>query len=72
MEKCVGVVLDPTYGGKAMIGLLKDLKADSARWNGRRVLFLHTGGLLSMFEKSEQLQPLVMSQQPVSRLQVVD
>ena len=53
-----------------MIGLLKDLKADSDRWKGRRVLFLHTGGLLSMFEKSDQLQPLVMSKQPVSRLRV--
>ena len=41
-----GVVLDPVYGGKALHQLLADMAAAPAQWAGRRVLFLHTGGLL--------------------------
>ena len=58
-DEIAGIVLDPTYSGKALHGFLKDVKANTESWKGRRVLFLHTGGLLSMFEKADQLQPLV-------------
>jgi D-cysteine desulfhydrase len=36
----VGLVLEPTYTGKAMAALLAD--ADAGRLDGKRVLFLHT------------------------------
>lgn len=41
-----GLVLDPVYGGKALHALLSEMRADPGAWEGRRVLFLHTGGLL--------------------------
>ena len=37
-----GVILDPVYTGKAFFGLMR-LAQNELR--GRRVLFLHTGGL---------------------------
>lgn len=37
------VKLDPIYTGKAMFGLLKEL--DNEKWNGKTVVFIHTGGL---------------------------
>lgn len=57
-----GVVLDPVYSGKAAHGLLEDLKGEGAGVSGdsaRRWLFLHTGGLLGLYDKVDQLQPLV-------------
>ena len=39
-----GLVLDPVYVGKAMFGLAQAIKRDHSL-QGKRVLFLHTGGL---------------------------
>lgn len=54
-----GVVLDPVYSGKALHGLLEEMRRDASAWAGRRVLFVHTGGLLGLYDKAEQLQPLL-------------
>lgn len=62
-----GIVLDPTYSGKALYGFLRDVSANKEDWAGKRVLFLHTGGLLSMFDKADQLQPLVAASNKASR-----
>lgn len=43
-----GVVLDPTYTGKAFVGLV-DLVRSGAIPKGARVLFWHTGGLLNLY-----------------------
>lgn len=59
VAETTGVVLDPVYSGKALVGLLKDMKERPEEWNGRKVLFIHTGGLLGMYDKLQQLQPLV-------------
>ncbi len=40
--RAVGVLLDPTYTGKAMAGLLDFLRC--GRLPYRRAIFLHTGG----------------------------
>jgi D-cysteine desulfhydrase len=48
------ILLDPVYTGKAMAGLIG--LAREGRWrNGERVLFLHTGGLPSLFAYEEAL-----------------
>ena len=65
-----GVVLDPVYSGKAVHVMLQDMRADPEAWQGRRVLFIHTGGLLGTYDKIPQLQPLVESISRVSRMQV--
>ena len=41
-----GIVLDPVYSGKALHGLMRDIAAAPKEWAGRRLLFVHTGGLL--------------------------
>ena len=65
-----GIVLDPTYSGKAMHGLINDMKGQPQVWAKRRVLFLHTGGLLSMYDKTAQLQPIVEGLGRASRMAV--
>ena len=41
------------------------MAADPGQWEGHRVLFIHTGGLLGMFDKVGQLQPLMDRWQPL-------
>lgn len=65
-----GIVVDPVYSGKAVHGLLHDMKAQPEVWQDAKVLFIHTGGLLGMFEKTTQLQPLVEQLGRSHRLQV--
>lgn len=54
-----GVCLDPTYSGKALHGFLNDVGGSPEKWKGRKVCFIHTGGLLSTYEKIDQLQPIM-------------
>lgn len=54
-----GVVLDPVYSAKAVHGLIRLIQSQPEQWEGRKVLFIHTGGLLGVYDKAEQLQPLV-------------
>ncbi|KAG4118217.1 hypothetical protein ERO13_D11G001200v2 [Gossypium hirsutum] len=54
-----GVVLDPVYSGKAAYGMMKDMAENPSRWEGRKVLFVHTGGFLGLFDKVDQMAPLV-------------
>ena len=60
VSKETGVVLDPVYSGKAARGMLQDLLRQ--RRDGGKpmcVLFIHTGGLLGLYEKADQLAPLL-------------
>jgi D-cysteine desulfhydrase family pyridoxal phosphate-dependent enzyme len=58
-----GVLLDPVYSGKALYHfvtkVLRGPSASAAFRPGENVLFLHTGGVLGMFDKCEQLLPLL-------------
>jgi len=51
--QCEGVLLDPVYTAKAMAGLI-DL-ARRGEWVDERVIFLHTGGIPSVFGFSSPL-----------------
>ena len=55
VARSTGVVLDPVYTGKGALGMVKDVQMST----GRRVLFIHTGGLLGLYAKSEQLAGLL-------------
>ena len=47
-----GILLDPTYTGKAMAGLIDLVR--QGRWHkGDRVLFLHTGGIPGLYASPE-------------------
>ena len=47
-----GIVLDPTYTGKAMAGLIADVRA-GALSPDETILFLHTGGVPAIFAHAE-------------------
>jgi D-cysteine desulfhydrase len=65
-----GIILDPVYTGKALHAFLSEAAGDPEAWEGRKVLFCHTGGLLGMADKAAQLQPLVGALGRVGRLRV--
>ncbi|XP_013413667.1 bifunctional D-cysteine desulfhydrase/1-aminocyclopropane-1-carboxylate deaminase, mitochondrial [Lingula anatina] len=46
-----GVILDPVYSGKAARGLVNELTTRPGRFKGTRVLFVHTGGIFSLFDE---------------------
>ncbi len=46
--RCEGLVLDPVYSGKALAGLIADLRAGRLAAD-QPTVFLHTGGLPSVF-----------------------
>lgn len=48
-----GIILDPVYTGKAMYGLLDQLKKEKFP-KGERILFLHTGGGFGLFPIKEK------------------
>lgn len=54
-----GIILDPVYSGKAAYGMLRDMTENPSKWKGRKVLFVHTGGLLGLFDKMDQLAPTI-------------
>jgi L-cysteate sulfo-lyase len=51
-----GIILDPVYSGKAMKGLIALSKA--GRFEGERVVFLHTGGAQGIFGYQGELEPM--------------
>ena len=48
--KCEGILLDPVYTAKAMAGLMDLIQ--QGQWVGQRIIFLHTGGIPSVFDSS--------------------
>ncbi|VFR01630.1 unnamed protein product [Cuscuta campestris] len=56
IAETTGVILDPVYSGKAAYGMMKDMGENPKKWEGRKILFIHTGGLLGLFDKSDDVQ----------------
>ena len=48
-----GLLLDPTYSGKAFLGLFKTLQRDK-NYFGKNILFIHTGGAFGNFKYSKE------------------
>jgi|UniRef100_A0A7V3RIA4 D-cysteine desulfhydrase len=46
-----GIILEPVYTGKAFYGMLNDLE----KRNYKRVIFIHTGGIFSIFAYNKEL-----------------
>ena len=53
-----GLLLDPVYTAKAFQGLLAELARDPRQF-GRRVCFIHTGGIFSLFPFRDELSRLL-------------
>jgi D-cysteine desulfhydrase len=43
------------FSGKAASEMMKDMTANPKKWEGRKILFIHTGGLLGLYDKVEQM-----------------
>ncbi|XP_010461660.2 PREDICTED: bifunctional D-cysteine desulfhydrase/1-aminocyclopropane-1-carboxylate deaminase, mitochondrial [Camelina sativa] len=54
-----GVILDPVYSGKAVYGLINEMTKNPKNWEGRKILFIHTGGLLGLYDKVDQMASLM-------------
>jgi D-cysteine desulfhydrase len=54
VARAEGLVLDPVYTGKAFYGLTQEIKTDPTTF-GRRVIFVHTGGLLGLFPLADEI-----------------
>jgi len=59
LSKETGIIFDPVYTGKAIYGLKQELHNNPKRFQGKRILFLHTGGLFGLYNKIDQLAPLL-------------
>ncbi|KAK7461193.1 hypothetical protein BaRGS_00038781 [Batillaria attramentaria] len=56
-----GVMLDPTYSGKAALGMVRELRNNPASFTGKRILFVHTGGVYELFDG--RMTPLLQQKQ---------
>jgi D-cysteine desulfhydrase len=52
-----GIFLDPVCTGKAFFGMVEELKRDP-QCLGKRIIFIHTGGIFGLFAKAEEFGPL--------------
>ena len=50
--KLEGIILDPVYTGKAMYGLVNEIKKGNFK-EYKNILFIHTGGLFGLFSKKD-------------------
>ena len=39
--------------------MMKDMAENPKKWEGRKILFVHTGGLLGLYDKVDQMSSLV-------------
>jgi D-cysteine desulfhydrase len=54
LARLEGIVLDPVYTGKALYGMLEELKKDRFD-SSKDIVFIHTGGALGLFPFKERL-----------------
>ena len=56
-----GIFLDPVYTWKAFKGMLNELRNRPHRFKGRRILFLHTGGLFGLYAWTDDLRGVLLA-----------
>ncbi|XP_071162953.1 uncharacterized protein [Mytilus edulis] len=50
VSRSTGIILDPCYSGKGANGLVQELSSNPERFQGNRILFIHTGGIFGLFD----------------------
>ncbi|XP_072019740.1 uncharacterized protein [Amphiura filiformis] len=50
VTESTGIVLDATYAGKAAFSLVQQLQENPGRFQGNKILFMHTGGIFGLFD----------------------
>ena len=58
LARSEGIFLDPVYTGKAFYGLTQELKKNPAAF-GKRIVFLHTGGIFDLFARTTELTSIL-------------
>ena len=53
-----GIFLDPVYTGKAFYGMVQELERVPGCF-GKRIVFIHTGGIFGLFPVAKQIAPLL-------------
>lgn len=48
-----------SHSGKAAYGMMKDMGENPTKWEGRKILFIHTGGLLGLYDKADEIGSLM-------------
>jgi len=51
-------MVDPVYSGKALCGMLDLMKKTPGTFQGKRLMFVHTGGVYGMYDKVSFDRPL--------------
>lgn len=61
VSRKTGIILDPVYSGKAMYFFATNILPSNPEvfQKGHRVLFIHTGGTAGLYDKADQLAPLL-------------
>ena len=67
-----GIAIDPVYSGKALYNFFNYVMEEeqAASFQGKNVLFWHTGGSLGLFEQEDKLLSRLKVQSPVKRLDI--
>lgn len=68
LSSTTGLILDPVYSGKAFHYMIHKLLPAEVFQPGQRVLFIHTGGTLGLYDKEPQLLQLLKSKTQVGDL----
>lgn len=58
LARMEGIFLDPVYTGKAFYGMVRELENNPGCF-GDRIVFIHTGGLFSLFAIAREIEPLL-------------
>ena len=63
MSSTTGIILDPVYSGKALYHfvekVVKNEEHSSIFRPGQKMLFIHTGGVFGLYDKANELLPLL-------------
>ncbi|KAL9374913.1 hypothetical protein Peur_031792 [Populus x canadensis] len=67
MAQCFGVKIQKFIDA---YGMMKDMEENPKNWEGRKVHFLHTGRLLGLFDKADQMSSL--PENPLVQVRIVE
>ncbi|CAK0786246.1 hypothetical protein CVIRNUC_009459 [Coccomyxa viridis] len=70
VAESTGLIFDSTYSGKAFHALREDIRRDPEHWKGRKVLYIHTGGLFGLYSEASELQRQLEAKERTHRLAV--
>lgn len=72
LSSSTGIILDPVYSGKALYHFVEKVVKENPNdfQPGQRLLFIHTGGTFGLYDKVNELLPLLPNDE-VSKLNII-